>query len=419
MLASVRVVVDHLNGDGLAEELSSSPDLLAACPQSGETSHWLFFGSAKAAEDLHYYATELHGGDAVVYRFPLASLPRKTFLLHVLAMALGHKREDVKPVEIMGSSEAAPVATPSRAIAWLGSVVAGLSEGRLYDVFTALSQFRDLGLKGELGDLAAPVSVVAVLFSRIVQVELELLHAASRKHDLVLAEQLISEGYFRTLTMGNIIAIRADLARPGRFVRRLELFDVLEPTRRAFLNEVARHNYGLNTHRVFLIQTTFYAKCAADELAMRRPSEAFALVFKGFECLALWENLANGGAYFYDHRVLRTDHTRFEGVGAAWGNSRGTLINRVNAASYRAVEDMIETRNVSRIGHGLSVVSPAVVAQHLALLTQYVAATAPVRGVGDYYTLLEDAWVISGFCETLSRAMGEHFLKDHRLTMGT
>lgn len=416
MAINVRVVVDHKNDDGLASELVDHPAFQAACPQPGQNSQWLFFGSASAAKELRYYVTELNGGDAVVYRFPIASVSRKGFLLQLLAMALGCKFEDLNPSEIVVPVGHPPVAPVSRSVTWLSSVFVALSQGRLYDASTALDQFRELSLKDELGDLAATVSAASVLFARVMQTELEFLHSASRKHDLVLAEQFVSEGYFRSLATGKIFSIRADLARLSRFERRLELLGILEPTRKAFLTEVARNRYGTDMNRVLLIQTAFYCKCAADELAMLRPNEAFALVIKGFECLAIWENIATGAAYFYDHRLLKMDHTKFEGLWAAWTHSKSSLTSRIDTASYTSVEDLIETRNLSRVGHGLSVLSSGYVTQHLALLTKYVEATARVRGVTDYYQLLTDGLVLSGFCQAISSSIGEHLLKDHRVS---
>jgi len=415
LVVSARIVIDYANGDVLTTALASGPEFVAACPPKGEVAHWLFFGSVKAAEELRYYATEQHGGEAIVYRFPIASAGRKEFLLRILVMALRCQPEDIKPIEFAGSPPLQAVIPVARSMAWVSSVFAALSRGRLYDVATALSQFRDLPLREELGDLAATVSVAATLFSRIVQTELDFVHTASRKHDLFLAEQFVTEGYFRTISAGNIASVRADLTRPGSFARRLELLDVLEPTRRGFLNEVARSSYGPDTNRVFVIQTSFYCKCAADELAMHRPNEAFALLFKGYECLAIWENVATGRAYFFEHRVWKSDNTEFKGLGAMWGNVKSSLVSRLDLTSYKAVDDFIESRNVSRIGHGLAVPSVGVVAQQADLLTKYVAATARTRGVTDYYQLLTDALVVSGFCETVSSAIGEHLLKEHRL----
>src|SRR4051812_25005835 len=98
-VVSVRVVIDHANDDVLTTSLTSGPEFVAACPPKGESAHWLFFGSVKAAEELRYYATEHHGGEAIVYRFPIAAAGRKEFVLRTLVMALRCQPEDIEPIE--------------------------------------------------------------------------------------------------------------------------------------------------------------------------------------------------------------------------------------------------------------------------------------------------------------------------------
>lgn len=419
MVVRLHVVVDHASRDALSASIT---DAVSKLVSTTDDAVWCLYGTVTAAAELGNLIQGLGDTAGIVYRFPIAYANRIDFITALLASAHQLNLTQNPPSQMNDPADGRAEQTAKRSVAWINEVNLAFSESRLYDALNILRRFGAAELDAELGDLANLCRDSAALCARILQSELELVHTAStvsnRDPNALLTEQFMSEGFFRLLPQ-KVAAVTVDLEKHTNFAKRRELLSVLGATAAAFRREVVHNNYGRDTSRLFAIHIGFLCQATLHEVAMKRFNEAFGLVFKAFECVIIWEALVERVGFLYGDRLYdQKTFKGFAGTGAALKHVEPSLRKR-DPNIVQNLTDLIERRNITRIGHGLRVLDDAEISSYMTRLSAFLKTTAKSRNVTDYLDLMEKSFVFSGFAKQVEILNSAEVLKPYRVALNT